>query len=195
MPPKQISDTTPSVPEGVLDKALLDGQKAFLGFLVKRLGDRPNGEDVLQEFTLRVLARKDQLREIERMDSWLYTVLRSTLNDFHRKTGRRARLGASYALETQGVEIFVDASEPFARMCTCVHGLVPQLRPADARIISKIDIHDEDRKSVATSLKLTTRTLAVRLFRARAALRNKLLDHCGRCCSDGFEDCSCGNSP
>ncbi len=191
MQPNQISDTSPGVPEGVLEQALLDGQEAFRGFLLKRLGERANAEDVLQEFSVRVLARKDHLRQIERMDSWLYTVLRSTLNDFHRKSGRQERLGASYALEPQAVEIFVDSAASFARICACVRGLIPQLRPVDANIIHRIDIHDEDRKSVATDLDLTTRTLAVRLFRARAALRDKLLDHCGPCCSDGFEDCSC----
>ena len=47
--------------------------------MIKRLNNWVDAEDVLQEFCLRVLARKDQLREAERMDAWLYAVLRSTL--------------------------------------------------------------------------------------------------------------------
>jgi RNA polymerase sigma-70 factor (ECF subfamily) len=52
-----------------LDRALLAGRSAFLGFLIKRLGNRADAEDVLQEFCIRVLTRKDQLREAERMDA------------------------------------------------------------------------------------------------------------------------------
>lgn len=37
---------------------------------MKRLKDRSDAEDVLQDFCMRVLARKDQLREVDRMDAW-----------------------------------------------------------------------------------------------------------------------------
>ena len=60
-----------------IDRALTNGRSAFLGFLVKRLGNRADAEDVLQEFCLRVLARKDQLREADRLDAWLYGWLES----------------------------------------------------------------------------------------------------------------------
>ena len=68
-------------PEAVLST----NRGAFLGFLMKRLKDRSDAEDVLQDFCMRVLARKDQLREVDRMDAWLYAVLRSALNDHYRK--------------------------------------------------------------------------------------------------------------
>jgi len=174
-----------------LDQALLVGRSAFLGFLVKRLGNRADAEDVLQEFCIRVLARKEQLRDAVRMDAWLYTVLRSALNDHYRKTGRRARLGEAYAREQVEEQEAGDVSEAFSFVCACVRGLIPELRPADAELIVRIDIGEEDRKSVASELGLAPGTLAVRLHRARAALRDKLLGHCGRCCKHGFEDCSC----
>jgi RNA polymerase sigma factor (sigma-70 family) len=176
---------------GTLDQTLLEGRQAFLGFLGKRLGNRADAEDVLQEFCIRVLARKDQLRDAARMDAWLYSILRSSLNDFYRKSGRRERLGEAYAKEPRVSEVSADVSEAFARVCACVRALVSELRPADAEVIRRIDIDDEARKSVALDLGLTSGALAVRLHRARAALRDKLLGHCGCCCEHGFEDCSC----
>lgn len=53
---------------------------------------------MLQEFCIRVLARKDQLRKAARMDAWLYAVLRSTLNDHYPKIGRSRRLNDAGAL-------------------------------------------------------------------------------------------------
>lgn len=68
---------------------------------MKRLGNRADAEDVLQEYCIRVLARKDQLRDIERMDAWLYAILRSTMNDHYRKTTRHSRLAVAVAREPQ----------------------------------------------------------------------------------------------
>ncbi len=178
-----------------LDHALLAGREAFLGFLSKRLGNRADAEDVLQEFSLRVLARKDQLRDADRMDAWLYAILRSTLNDFYRRAGRRARLNDAYARDAHGPGVVPDAAETLSQqVCSCVETLVPRLREKDAELIRRIDLGEESRKSVAAELGLSPGTLAVRLHRARAALRDRLMEFCGYCCRDGFDDCACPSS-
>ena len=171
------------------ERALLDGRGAFMGFLVKRLGNRSDAEDVLQEFCIRVLTRKDQLRDVDRMDGWLYTILRSTLNDYYRKGTRRTRLAGAVAREPE--EWVADAPTQMARLCTCHSGLISELRPADAELIGRIDFGEEDRETVAADLGLTRNALGVRLHRARTALREALMDHCGTCCRDDRDDCSC----
>ena len=172
-------------------RALSANRQMFLGFLVNRLGNLSEAEDVLQEFCLRVIKRKDQLRDAEKLNGWLYSVLRSALNDHYRKTGRRKRLGDAVAIEMQSAEETSDPAETMARICACVKGLVPELRAADAELIRRIDIDEDDRATVAAELGLKPGTLAVRLHRARAALADTLLGHCGFCCKHGFEDCSC----
>lgn len=175
----------------LLGRALTTGRDAFFGFLLKRLGNRADAEDVLQEFCLRVLARKDQLREAERLDAWLYTVLRSALNDHYRKTGRSRRLKDAVALEMKTGELTTESVEAMSTVCQCVKGLVTELRPADADLIRRVDIEEQDRAIVAAELNLKPGTLNVRLHRARLALRDVLLGHCGCCCEHGFDDCSC----
>ncbi len=174
-----------------LEEALSVNRNTFLGFLVKRLGNRADAEDVLQEFCIRVLARKDQLREADRMDAWLYAVLRSTLNDHFRKSGRSRRLKEAVALEAQSAVITDDPVEYMNVICNCVKGLITELRPGDAELVRRIDIDDEDRGIVAADLGLRSGTLNVRLHRARAALGDALIAHCGPCCHHGFDDCSC----
>ena len=176
-------------PDASPERALLDGRGAFMGFLVKRLGNRADAEDVLQDFCIRVLARKDQLRDVDRMDAWLYTILRSTLNDFYRKGTRRNRLAAAAAREPE--EWIADAPSQMARLCNCHGGLISDLRPADAELIRRIDFGEEDRESVASDLGLSRNALGVRLHRARIALRDALTHHCGACCQMDRDDCSC----
>ena len=148
----------PDVPDASPERALLDGRGAFMGFLVKRLGNRADAEDVLQDFCIRVLSRKDQLREVERMDAWLYTILRSNLNDHYRKGTRRSRLAAAAAREPE--EWIADAPSQMARLCTCHGGLISELRPADAELIRRIDFGEEDRESVAADLRLNRKRAA-----------------------------------
>ena len=174
-----------------IERTLSVGRDAFLGFLVKRLGNRADAEDVLQEFCIRVLARKDQLREAERMDAWLYAVLRSTLNDHYRRAGRSRRLNHAVAQEMKSAPVADDPVEDMDVICKCVKGLVTELRPADADLIRRIDIDESDRATVAADLGLKPGTLNVRLHRARAALGEALSAHCGPCCRHGFDDCSC----
>ena len=163
----------------------------FLGFLVKRLGNLAEAEDVLQEFCIRVMQRKDQLLETDKLTAWLYAVLRSTLNDHYRKVGRGRRLSATFENEQKTVEVSEDGAEEFNHVCQCVAGLVPSMRPDQSDLIRRLDIEDEDRQSVANDLGVSVGALGVRLHRARAALRDSLLEHCGGCCKHGFEDCSC----
>ncbi|MBU3028786.1 sigma-70 family RNA polymerase sigma factor [Paracoccus sp. XHP0099] len=179
-------------PDGApLERTLRIGRGAFLGFLMKRLGNRADAEDVLQDFCIRVLARKDQLRDAERMDAWLYAVLRSALNDHYRKAGRSRRLNDAVALEMQSAELAEEPVEGRVVICHCVKGLVGGLRPADADLIRSIDIDEDDRATVAADLGVKPGALNVRLHRARTALSEALLAHCGPCCRHGFDDCSC----
>jgi RNA polymerase sigma-70 factor (ECF subfamily) len=83
------------------ESALPDGQGVLFGFLVKRLGSRPEAEDVLQEFCNRVLARREQLRDVDRTDAWHCATLRSALNDQYRKSARRGRLAEAVACELE----------------------------------------------------------------------------------------------
>jgi RNA polymerase sigma-70 factor (ECF subfamily) len=167
------SDCRPST-----ETALIEGRNAFLGFLVKRLGNRAEAEDVFQDFCIRVLAHKDPLRNVERMDAWLYAILRSALNDHYRKAARRRHVAEAMAAEPE------DWAEDAA-------GLLSQQRPADADLIQRIDLQEDDRASVAADMGLRDGTLAVRLHRARIALKDSLLSHCGTCYETDRDDCYC----
>jgi len=185
MPDEKHMPVTPSV------AALSVNRQMFLGFLVKRLGNLTEAEDVLQEFCLRVMSRKDQLREVEKLNAWLYSILRSTLNDHYRKNGRSRRLSAAFEREQEIADVTEPGAEDFVHICKCVRALVPAIRPDQSELIRRIDLEDESHGSVASDLGITPGALGVRLHRARAALRDQLLGHCGYCCEHGFEDCSC----
>lgn len=153
------------------------------------MGNRANAEIVLQEFCIRVLARREQLRDAGRKNAWLYAILRSALNDHYRKSARRGRLAEAVAQEPQAWA--EDAAAQMSRLCTCPGGLISGLKPADGKLCASIDFGEEDRAVVAADLGLNRNALGVRLHRARTALREALAAHCGACCATGMDDCYC----
>lgn len=80
---------------------------------------------------------KDQLRDAEKLNAWLYSIPRSTLNDHYRKNGRNRRLSAAYKHEQGSAEITEDGVEKFVHICKCVRGLVPGMRPDQGELIRR----------------------------------------------------------
>jgi len=169
--------------------ALTENRHQFLAYLTRRLGNRADAEDVLQDFCAKAIARQHQLRNADSVVAWLYSLLRSTLLDFYRKRSRRGRLDAAYAAEALPEP--QSHEEMTQHRCTCVRGLLPGLHSDQADLIARLDLADEPRDAVADDLKVSSGALAVRLHRARQALKARVIDYCKSCLSDGFRDCSC----
>lgn len=78
-----------------------------------------------------------------------------------------------------------------AAICACLHELIATIKPDDADLIRRIDLNEEPRAAVAADLGLTPATLALRLHRARNALKQRLTEMCLTCPEHGFMDCDC----
>lgn len=183
----------PDLRDPFVASALIANRQAFMGYLVRRLNNRADAEDVLQAFSINVLTRSDGLRAEtdEGLIAWLYAVLRSTLVDHFRKEGRRDRVASAFEVETRFDQIVGGPDTLFVALCECLVALLPLLRPDQADLIRRIDLQGAARAPVAAELGITRGALGVRLHRARVALRNLLLAACISCPEHGFDDCAC----
>ena len=171
-----------------LEAKLIENQREFLRFLVRRLGNRDTAEEVLQKFYLRVVSTNASLRSSESVMSWLYTILRTTLVDHFRKETARRRRESDYAtLQTLANEAWED--ERPRKHWRCLYRVLPGLRPDYYDIIHKVDLSERPPRTVARDMGITANNLRVRLHRARRALRDALVERCGTCAEDGCQDC------
>jgi len=53
-------------------------------FILKRIPDETQAEDVLQDVFLKIHTRIDSLRDQERLPAWVYQIARNTIYDFYR---------------------------------------------------------------------------------------------------------------
>lgn len=194
------ADPGASADEGLrpLDRAvaaaLVASRREFLRYFARRLGSLGEAEDALQEFRLRALERAGQLRDQNKVDTWLQRILRSTLVDLYRRRAAQRRAEAALS-ELSAADPAGDADELESVVCTCLYRLLPTLNAEYADVLWRADLLGQPRGQVARELGLTTNNVTVRLHRARWALRHRLEQSCQSCPIHGFFDCDCAVAP
>lgn len=185
--PPRMSDE--ALPPAVVAK-LVDNHRAFLGFVHKHVGDRAEAEDLLQEAFVKGLERGGGLRDEESAVAWLYRLLRNAVVDRHRRRGAAARALADLARamedETTPPAEFVEVA------CRCVTSLSDTLKPEYAEALQRIDVDGAAVKDYAERVGISANNAAVRVHRAREALRRRVQQSCGTCATHGCLACTCG---
>jgi RNA polymerase sigma-70 factor (ECF subfamily) len=183
-----ISNPHAVAPE-ILD-ALVANHRGFLAFLERRLGSRADAEDLLQEAFAKGLARGHQVEDPESAVAWFYRVLRNALADWYRRRGVEDRALAEWGGRQDVAEAPRD-EELFGEVCGCVLRLANTLRPDYAEALRRVDVDGMPVKDFAAQAGITPGNAAVRLHRAREALRARVIQSCGTCAEHGCLDCSC----
>lgn len=163
--------------------------REFLGFLERRIGSREAAEDVLQEAFARGLDRLATLRSEESAVAWFYRVLRNAVIDRVRRGGAVDRRLEAYAHQLRAVEQPPQADLDMA--CHCVGRLLDTLKPEYAHALRRIEMDGLPVKAYAAETGITPNNAAVRVHRAREALRRQVADSCSTCAEHGCLDCSC----
>jgi RNA polymerase sigma factor (sigma-70 family) len=166
---------------------LLANRAAFLDFVAARVESRALAEDILQEALARAVDRVGELRAAEAAIGWFYQVLRNAVTDHHRRRATAAR-----SLERLASETPEATEEPEARRpCPCVARLAKSLKPEYADALQKVEVEGVPVKDFGDQAGITSGNAAVRVFRAREALKKKVVTTCGACAAAGCTDCDC----
>jgi RNA polymerase sigma-70 factor (ECF subfamily) len=179
---------------GVLE-VLLANRDRFLGFLERRVRRRDVAEEILQEAFVRGLARGRTLRRDESAVAWFYRSLRNAIIDRQRGESAEQRGLGALGRESAAREDAEPDQELVDMVCTCVRSLVGTLKPEYATAIERVELGDEALPEYAAAAGITRGNAAVRLHRARQALRRRVEQTCGACATNGCRDCRCGEGP
>jgi RNA polymerase sigma-70 factor (ECF subfamily) len=167
---------------------LVGGHREFLAFLERRVESRAVAEDILQSAFARGLERGAGVQD-EKVVAWFYRVLRNAVIDHYRHRSTSAR-----AMEAWGKE-FTESQEPDAALrqeiCQCVSGLLATLKPEYRDALRVVDLEDGKLSDLAQQSGITAENAAVRVHRARKALRRQVEQACGTCAEHGCFDCHC----
>lgn len=168
---------------------LVQSHREFLGFLERKVGNREVAEDILQEAFARGISRIDSLRSDESVTAWFYRALRNAVVDHFRRRGAAERAMSALAADLD------EATEPDIEtkvaVCQCVRALAGTLKREYAEALTRVEVEGLSIQAFAEEASITPNNAAVRLFRARDALRKRVQAACGTCADHGCLDCSC----
>jgi RNA polymerase sigma-70 factor, ECF subfamily len=173
----------------VVIQQLVDSHRQFLGFLQKRVESRAVAEDLLQAAFVKSLERGSELRDQESAVAWFYRVLRNAVIDYyrHRDSTQRAYEGWGREFLTQETP----QTDLKDEICKCVSALVTTLKPEYQQALRIVDLEEGSLNELAGQSGITAGNAAVRVHRAREALRKQVRLACGSCAEHGCLDCHC----
>ena len=172
-------------------RVLVENHRKFLSFLERRVGRREVAEDILQEAFARGLPKLETLRDGEAVVSWFYRALRNATVDYFRRAQVQDRALAQFAEELEGQEQAPDALRD--EVCRCVTQLADTLKSEYADALRRIEVDGISVAGFAEEQGISKSNAAVRVFRAREALRRQVAVSCGTCADHGCLACTCGS--
>jgi hypothetical protein len=138
---------------------------------------------------LALVARPDLVPVDDGIVSWFYRTLRNAAIDRFRRRATAERAAVAFARE-MATEV-APPEDLRAEICACVSRLAATLKPEYAEALAAIDVAGLPVKAYAERQGLTAANAAVRVFRARRALKQRLSESCGTCADHGCRDCTC----
>lgn len=143
----------------------------LLAFIRRRVGSRQAAEDILQDVFVKLLTRRDTVKQPGKLHSWLYQVTRNAIID-HRRASRR--------FETLPDELPAEEDDsPAAReLARCLEPLIQALPDMYRDAVRLSEIREVPLKQVARAQKVSLPGAKSRVQRGRRRLKEMLMDCC-----------------
>jgi len=187
-----VSEGTARAIDPEVARVLVENHREFLRFLERRVGRRDLAEDILQEAFARGLDKLATLRDAEAAVPWFYRTLRNATVDHYRRSKVADGALAQFAAEMEESE---EPNETLrAEVCRCVARLAETLKPEYADALRRIEVDGVAVKDFAEEQGISQSNAAVRIFRAREALRRQVALSCGTCAEHGCVECTCSKA-
>ena len=174
-------------------------------FIRGRVADNEMAEDILQDVYIKIHDNIGQVRDADRLTSWVYQITRNTIIDQYRRTRPE--------VELEDVLVAPQASEPdiFTELADSVRTMLNCLPPSSRQALELADLRGMKQEEVASNLGLSISGAKSRIQRARQKLKQAFmacchfeLDHNGRVaefqsncdhCSENRSDDACVDQP
>ena len=143
------------------------------GFILKRIPDPTDADDILQDVFVKLHTRIDTLRDEHRLTPWLYQIARNTLVDYY-----RARQPAVPVPETLAVDDEPAESDATTQIAASLTNMVECLPDKYRRALLLSEFEGLTQQEVGERLGLSLSGAKSRVQRGRDLLRAALLDCC-----------------
>jgi RNA polymerase sigma-70 factor (ECF subfamily) len=164
--------------EAVTSRMEVDRSR-HMRYLRRRLPSAEDAEDALQDATVKFIQSGHALSSVVHTDAWVGVSLRRIVIDRYRRAAAQRRM--IEALATEPSEAIADDDDALVTAAECVKTTMQSLSSDYAAILRQAYLEETPLRDVAVRLDVTANNAAVRLHRARGALRERMLMQCQVC--------------
>ena len=139
-------------------------------FVIGRVSDADTADDILQDIYLKIHSHINDLRESDRLESWLYQITRNAIIDHYRRTRPQTELSESITSSPD------KESDVVAELASSVKGMLNCLPPTYRQALELTEIQGLSQVELANRLNLSVSGAKSRVQRAREMLKEAYLD-------------------
>lgn len=144
-------------------------------FIRRRVSDDATAEDLLQDVFLNIHQHVETLRDVKKLESWIYQVTRNAIIDYYRSIRKTTTLEEPEALQL--TEDLPD-EDVISELFPSVRAMVMSLPAQDRQALILTEYQGLTQKELAERLGLSISGAKSRVQRARAKLKQQLLACC-----------------
>lgn len=155
-------------------------RERLLGFVVSRVGNLQDAEDIVQEVFIKIGRGIGGLRDEQRLEAWVYQLTRNAIIDHGRALARSGSLRARLATERAGPAEAPPADErpALSALTGCLAPLLERLPERDRQAITLVEYEGLTQNEAARRLGISVSGMKSRVQRARGRLRELLTGCC-----------------
>ena len=144
-------------------------------FIRRRVSDEDTAEDILQDVFLTIHQHLDALKDVRKLEGWIYQITRNAIIDAYR--GRRPT-APLYAEEVLELPAELPDDDVVSELLPCVRAMVRGLPELDRQALVLTEYQGLTQKELAQRLGLSFSGAKSRVQPAREKLRRQLLGCC-----------------
>jgi RNA polymerase sigma-70 factor (ECF subfamily) len=147
----------------------------LLQFIGRRVPDAATAEDLLQEVFLKIHQQVESLKDVKKLESWVYQITRHAIIDYYRSTKPITRLEEPEVLQLP--EELPD-DDIVSELFPCIRVMINNLPEQDRQALVLTEYQGLTQKEFGERLGLSFSGAKSRVQRARERLKQMLLACC-----------------
>jgi RNA polymerase sigma-70 factor (ECF subfamily) len=154
---------------------VLPAKNKLFRFALRMLGNDEEARDVIQEVFIRVWNGRENWGDIQNMEAWCMRITKNLSLDRLRSIQRKGAYPVAEGFDVQHADATPDVKTELGESMQHVSQLIAALPEKQRQIIHLRDVEGYTYNEISEMLELDMNQVKVNLFRARNAVREKLM--------------------
>lgn len=159
----------------MFEARVLPVKNKLFRFAFRLLGSSEEAKDVVQEVFIKVWNGREQMTDIQNMEAWCMRITKNLSLDRLRSKQRRATDSMEEGFDIQHESLSPHETTEMGESMVRIHELIAALPEKQRQVIHLRDVEGYSYNEICEILELDMNQVKVSLFRARNAVREKLV--------------------